>query len=102
MAEQVLEDDTGDRKSVNQGKGFVRNTPQAYTHFTYESSGRKLVVCDIQGVSSPFFNRDRAALSEHFQMTGVYNTIRVIDFFRSDPGIDFVCMRYASLISYVR
>ena len=28
-----------------------RNTPHAFSHFTYEASGRSLVVCDIQGVS---------------------------------------------------
>ena len=27
-----------------------RNTPQAFSHFTYEKSGRTLLVCDIQGV----------------------------------------------------
>jgi elongation factor 2 kinase len=26
-----------------------RNTPHAFSHFTYEASGRSLVVCDIQG-----------------------------------------------------
>lgn len=34
--------------------GFVsdeeRNTPQAFSHFTYESSAHKLLICDIQGV----------------------------------------------------
>jgi hypothetical protein len=29
---------------------FVRNTPQAFSHFTYEDSGQCMVVCDIQGV----------------------------------------------------
>jgi hypothetical protein len=29
-----------------------RNTPHAFSHFTYEASGRSLVVCDIQGTSS--------------------------------------------------
>ena len=26
-----------------------RNTPHAFSHFTYEASARSLVVCDIQG-----------------------------------------------------
>lgn len=29
---------------------FQRNTPQAFSHFTWEASGKKCVVCDIQGV----------------------------------------------------
>jgi len=29
---------------------FVRNTPQAFSHFTWEQSGNRLVVCDVQGV----------------------------------------------------
>jgi len=29
---------------------FVRNTPQAFSHFTFANSGGKMVVCDIQGV----------------------------------------------------
>ena len=27
-----------------------RNTPQAFSHFTYQMSGCKLLICDIQGV----------------------------------------------------
>jgi hypothetical protein len=29
---------------------FVRNTPQAFSHFTFQKSGGQMVVCDIQGV----------------------------------------------------
>ena len=29
---------------------FVRNTPQAFSHFTYQHSDGQMVVCDIQGV----------------------------------------------------
>eukprot|EP00241_Pyramimonas_parkeae_P022580 CAMPEP_0114320800 /NCGR_PEP_ID=MMETSP0059-20121206/26167_1 /TAXON_ID=36894 /ORGANISM="Pyramimonas parkeae, Strain CCMP726" /LENGTH=201 /DNA_ID=CAMNT_0001448297 /DNA_START=324 /DNA_END=927 /DNA_ORIENTATION=+ len=31
--------------------GSDRDTPQAFSHFTYEHSKRKLLVCDIQGVA---------------------------------------------------
>jgi len=27
-----------------------RNTPQAFSHFTWEASGNKLLICDLQGV----------------------------------------------------
>ncbi len=30
---------------------FQRNTPQAFSHFTWEASGKRCVVCDIQGVA---------------------------------------------------
>jgi hypothetical protein len=29
---------------------FVRNTPQAFSHFTFQQSEGRMVVCDIQGV----------------------------------------------------
>ncbi|MES1916812.1 MAG: hypothetical protein MHM6MM_008598, partial [Cercozoa sp. M6MM] len=28
-----------------------RATPQAFSHFTFEASGRQLLICDVQGVS---------------------------------------------------
>jgi hypothetical protein len=31
-----------------------RNTPQAFSHFTYESSNHRLLICDIQGVSDSY------------------------------------------------
>ncbi len=44
----------GDYRKHNNNFGFVseeeRNTPQAFSHFTYECSSHKLLVCDIQGV----------------------------------------------------
>ena len=42
----------------NNNFGFVsedeRNTPQAFSHFTYESSNHRLLICDIQGVSDSY------------------------------------------------
>jgi hypothetical protein len=36
---------------TDHGLGFTRNTPQTYSHFTWESSRRSLIVCDVQGVA---------------------------------------------------
>eukprot|EP01113_Clastostelium_recurvatum_P018709 TRINITY_DN2203_c0_g1_i1.p1 TRINITY_DN2203_c0_g1~~TRINITY_DN2203_c0_g1_i1.p1 ORF type:complete len:679 (-),score=186.11 TRINITY_DN2203_c0_g1_i1:69-2105(-) len=52
----------GDYQKHNSNYGFVntsyghdsnesRNTPQAFSHFTYQHSGKELIVVDIQGVS---------------------------------------------------
>ena len=45
----------GEYRKHNNNYGFVsdeeRNTPQAFSHFTYEASNHSLIVCDIQGVS---------------------------------------------------
>eukprot|EP01103_Thecamoeba_quadrilineata_P015906 TRINITY_DN5166_c0_g1_i2.p1 TRINITY_DN5166_c0_g1~~TRINITY_DN5166_c0_g1_i2.p1 ORF type:complete len:168 (-),score=28.83 TRINITY_DN5166_c0_g1_i2:164-667(-) len=44
----------GHYRKHNNNYGYVsgkgRNTPQAFSHWTYESSNRKFLVCDIQGV----------------------------------------------------
>nr|VZI39719.1 unnamed protein product [Spirometra erinaceieuropaei] len=44
----------GDYRKYNSNVGFVdekpRNTPQAFSHFTFERSGHRLLVVDIQGV----------------------------------------------------
>uniref|UniRef100_A0A0M3HMT0 Alpha-type protein kinase domain-containing protein n=1 Tax=Ascaris lumbricoides TaxID=6252 RepID=A0A0M3HMT0_ASCLU len=44
----------GDYVKYNSNSGFVsdiaRNTPQAFSHFTFERSGHQLIVIDIQGV----------------------------------------------------
>ena len=29
----------------------ARNTPQAFSHFTYEASEQKILICDVQGVN---------------------------------------------------
>ena len=43
----------GDYKKYNSNSGYVadcRQTPQAFSHFTFERSGHELMVVDIQGV----------------------------------------------------
>jgi len=46
---------SGPYRKHNNNYGFVnddeRNTPQAFSHFSYEVSGKQLLVCDIQGVA---------------------------------------------------
>jgi elongation factor 2 kinase len=48
----------GPYRKHNNNFGFVseeeRNTPQAFSHFTYEISNHKLLVCDIQGVGDMY------------------------------------------------
>lgn len=45
----------GPYRKHNNNFGFVsdeeRNTPQAFSHFTYEASKHELLICDIQGVA---------------------------------------------------
>jgi elongation factor 2 kinase len=45
----------GPYRKHNNNFGYVsddeRNTPQAFSHFTYEASGKVLLICDIQGVN---------------------------------------------------
>eukprot|EP01112_Ceratiomyxa_fruticulosa_P020423 TRINITY_DN6947_c0_g1_i1.p1 TRINITY_DN6947_c0_g1~~TRINITY_DN6947_c0_g1_i1.p1 ORF type:complete len:435 (+),score=68.14 TRINITY_DN6947_c0_g1_i1:559-1863(+) len=44
----------GPYRKHNNNFGYVsedeRNTPQAFSHFTYEASKHKILICDIQGV----------------------------------------------------
>eukprot|EP01005_Ploeotia_sp_CARIB1_P001080 NODE_240_length_1109_cov_678.848269_g229_i1.p1 GENE.NODE_240_length_1109_cov_678.848269_g229_i1~~NODE_240_length_1109_cov_678.848269_g229_i1.p1 ORF type:complete len:280 (+),score=65.22 NODE_240_length_1109_cov_678.848269_g229_i1:77-916(+) len=48
----------GEYKKHSNNFGFVsdedRNTPAAFSHFTYHCSGGKLLVCDIQGVEDTY------------------------------------------------
>jgi len=49
----------GDYHKHNNNFGFVedemeRNTPQAFSHFTYEASNHTMLVCDIQGVGDQY------------------------------------------------
>lgn len=45
---------TGPYRKHNNNFGYVsedeRNTPQAFSHFTYEASQHRILICDIQGV----------------------------------------------------
>eukprot|EP00960_Hanusia_phi_P007082 201984-Hanusia_phi.AAC.3 len=48
-----LTERAGDYKKYNNNWNWSdeqRNTPQAFSHFTWEASGHKILVCDIQGV----------------------------------------------------
>jgi len=46
---------SGPYRKHNNNYGFVnedeRNTPQSFSHFSYEVSSKKLLICDIQGVA---------------------------------------------------
>eukprot|EP00667_Euglena_gracilis_P015585 EG_transcript_16220 len=48
----------GNFNKYSNNYGFVsyddRNTPQAFSHFTYCHSGGKLLICDIQGVADKY------------------------------------------------
>ena len=49
---------SGDYRKHNNNRGYVsddeRNTPQAFSHFTYEASNHRIIICDIQGVHDLF------------------------------------------------
>jgi hypothetical protein len=49
---------SGPYRKHNNNFGFVnedeRNTPQAFSHFSYEASGHSLLLCDIQGVADMY------------------------------------------------
>lgn len=49
---------SGPYRKHNNNYGFVnedeRNTPQAFSHFSYEVSGKSLLICDIQGVADMY------------------------------------------------
>ena len=61
----VIPDATHGREDAPSG-AFVRSTPQAFSHYTFVKSDKKMVVCDIQGVHDLYtdpqvhtFNRRR-------------------------------------------
>jgi len=58
----------GPYRKHNNNFGFVnddeRNTPQAFSHFTYEASGHMILVCDIQGVGDLYTGTEKATISK--------------------------------------
>lgn len=48
----------GEYRKHNNNYGYVsedeRNTPQVFSHFTYEASQHKILICDIQGVNDRY------------------------------------------------
>ena len=82
----VIEDRSGGRAvAANHGHGFIRNTPQAYSHFTYEKSQRRLVVCDIQGVEDLF--TDPQVKLQSLRVSGMY-------FFIDDQLVQLIAERF--------
>jgi len=43
-----------------------RNTPQAFSHFTFEDSERQLLVCDIQGIGDEYTDPQIHSVTESF------------------------------------
>eukprot|EP01103_Thecamoeba_quadrilineata_P008220 TRINITY_DN17987_c0_g1_i1.p1 TRINITY_DN17987_c0_g1~~TRINITY_DN17987_c0_g1_i1.p1 ORF type:complete len:398 (+),score=55.18 TRINITY_DN17987_c0_g1_i1:30-1223(+) len=59
----------GDYRKHNNNFGYVskeeRNTPQTFSHWTYEASQRKLLICDIQGVGDLYTDPQIHTLEEN-------------------------------------
>ena len=84
----------------NNNFGFVsedeRNTPQAFSHFTYESSNHTLLICDIQGVSDSYTDPQLHSVdSEGFGGKGNLGQ-RGIDRFLATHRCNAIC-RYLKL-----
>jgi len=64
---------------------LARNTPQAFSHFTYEVSNQEILVCDVQGVNDiytdPQFHTKRGIDDPRFG-TGNLGTFGIAGFFR--------------------
>eukprot|EP00494_Astrolonche_serrata_P029704 UN29971 len=64
---------------------LARNTPQAFSHFTYELSNQEILVCDLQGVNDvytdPQFHTKKGMHDERFG-TGNLGMHGVTAFFR--------------------
>ncbi len=62
----------GPYKKYNNNYDWVspddRNTPQAFSHFTYESSNRTLLVCDIQGVGDLYTDPQIHSIDKNFTL----------------------------------
>jgi len=58
----------GSYRKHNNNFGYVsedeRNTPQAFSHFTYEASNHKILVCDIQGVGDLYTDPQMHTIDE--------------------------------------
>ena len=51
-----------------------RNTPQAFSHFTWEASGNKLLVCDLQGVGDCWTDPQVLPISQELGPHGSYGS----------------------------
>lgn len=50
---------------------------QAFSHFSYSYSDRKMLVCDLQGVKSDY-SRDNPICAGVFELTGELSLVRVV------------------------
>lgn len=59
---------TGAYRKHNNNNGYVseieRNTPQAFSHFTFEASRHRILICDIQGVNDKYTDPQVHSLNE--------------------------------------
>jgi myosin-heavy-chain kinase len=83
----------GNYRKYNNNSGMVmddRNTPQAFSHFTYENSDHELVVVDVQGVQD--FYTDPQIHSSDGKGYGVGNLGKMgIDRFLSSHVCNAIC-----------
>jgi len=60
----------GEYRKHNNNYGYVsedeRNTPQAFSHFTYHGSNHTVLVCDIQGVGDLYTDPQMHTINEGF------------------------------------
>ena len=52
----------------NDGAGYLRSTPQAFSHFTYQESGKRCMVVDMQGVDDLLTDPQMHTLEECYGM----------------------------------
>lgn len=91
---------SGSYKKHNNNFGYVddddeRNTPQAFSHFTYEASDKQLIVVDIQGVSDIYTDPQIHTLDEHIFGKGNLGK-KGIDVFLQTHQCNSIC-RYLKL-----
>eukprot|EP00494_Astrolonche_serrata_P031196 UN31465 len=58
-----------------------RSTPQAFSHFTYEASAEKLLVCDIQGVQDVYTDPQIHTVDKSFGQ-GNHGKLGIAKFFQ--------------------